>query len=563
MEDSSSPGGGSSEGPLDDVCRWHLHSWFRSHRRSHDAENSAGLEDLEAGEGVRKARPFPWHGGVKEVWGGKRKRSLGHLTSLLHHEGESLEKKTKKVPISKDQAVMREDPEKPSPQDIKTSQKYVGEMLWLVTRTRLDLMFGVSRMGANVLKATKMVKEAADQMKGYLWRTKEEGLVYREQAESEIMLNVYSDASFAPDSEESHGCFIVLLENSPIFWRSGRQGLVTLSTAEAEMNEMIEAMVAGESVGVIVEELVGFVPKMLWTDSLSGLAIVTNDGGSWRTRHLRTRSAYARQAVQQGLWGMAHVPGEEMVADLGTKPLAAPRLEMLKRKLRMGKLEAEEKAEEKVEEKAEEKEEEKAEREERTKVLKIQKASAVLKVIAAVASMSGAKAEDSEEDVSAGGGYHFEAMLLFYTVFIVAVTSFIWWFLSRSEGPNQPEMWSTRRFNRRTLLGTHQEEEDEGSEEDEYGNVHDVPRPRTLSDHDWQGSAEACGSEAMWDVFARGKGQGGRGEENEKGRTQKKGAEKGEGKKGGKDQEAEEDMRSLGRHRLQNEIESKRTAHRA
>ena len=71
------------------------------------------------------------------------------------------------------------------------------------------------------------------------------------------------------------------------------------------MNEMIEAMVAGESVAVIVEELLGFIPKMLWTDSMSGLAIVTNDGGSWRTRHLRTRSAFARQAVQQGLWGMA------------------------------------------------------------------------------------------------------------------------------------------------------------------------------------------------------------------------------------------------------------------
>ena len=94
--------------------------------------------------------------------------------------------------------------------------------------------------------------------------------------------------------------------------------------------------------------------------------------------------------------------------------------------------------------------------------------------------MSGAKAEDPEDDGSSGGGYHFEAMLLFYTVFIVAMTSFIWWFLSRSEGPDEPEMSSTRRFNRRTLLGTYDEEDDQGSEEDEYGNVHDVPRPRGL-----------------------------------------------------------------------------------
>ena len=322
-------------------------------------------------------------------------------------------------------------------------------------------MFGVSRMGASVLKATDAVHEAAQHM-----RRKGEGLIFKEEAESEMILNVYTDASFAPDSEESHGSFAILLENSPIFWRSGRQGLVTLPTAESEMNEMIEGMVAGESIGVIVEELFGFIPKMLWTDSMSGLAIVTNDGGSWRTRRLRTRSAYARQAVQQGLWGMAHVPGEQMLADIGTKA-------------------------------AEKKEEDQ-------RLQKIQKASAVLRLIVLLSSMTEVKADDPEEEQR---GYGFEMMLLFYTAFIVTVTSLIWWFISSSEGPAPQEMYSTRRFNRRTLIGMYNEEEDEGSEEDEYGNVHNVPRPRGLPDHDWQGLSEACGSEAMWDFIARGKGR--------------------------------------------------------
>ena len=325
------------------------------------------------------------------------------------------------------------------------------------------------------------------------------------------------------------------LENSPIFWRSGRQGLVTLSTAEAEMNEMIEAMVAGESIGVIVEELLGFIPKVLWTDSMSGLAIVTNDGGSWRTRHLRTRSAFARQAVQQGLWSMAHVPGEEMLADLGTKPLAAPRLEGLKKKLRMGFLDVEvPKDEEEAEEEKkgrEAEDTEAAEKEEEGRVLKIQKASTVLKLIALVSSIPGTKGDDPQDEEKTSYGYHLEVMLLFYTVFIVVTTSFIWWFLSRSEGPSRSEeMHSARRFNRRTLMGMYDENEDEGSEEDEYGNVHDVPRPRGLPDEDWQGSTEACGSEAAWDFIARGKGRGGMKGKNEKGGGTKGDEEKGGGK---------------------------------
>lgn len=31
----------------------------------------------------------------------------------------------------------------------------------------------------------------------------------------------------------------------------------------------------------------GEVPRVLWTDSQSALAIMVNEGGSWRTRHLR------------------------------------------------------------------------------------------------------------------------------------------------------------------------------------------------------------------------------------------------------------------------------------
>ena len=511
----------------------------------------------------------------REVWAITQE---SYVTDLL--EGGGWEKKMKKIPISKDQSTMQPDAEKPEIERIRSSQKQVGEMLWLVTRTRPDLMFGVSRMamGASVLKATDSVHEAAQQMKGYLWRTRSEGLIYKEEAESEMILNVYTDASFAPDSEESHGSFVILLENSPIFWRSGRQGLVTLSTAESEMNEVIEGMVAGESIGVIIEELFGFIPKMLWTDSMSGLAIVTNDGGSWRTRHLRTRSAFARQAVQQGLWGMAHVPGERMLADIGTKPLSAPRLEDLKRKMRMGSLgscdpkeakqkkedtEAAEKkedaeaAEKKEDAEAAEKKEgaEAAEKKEESQRLKkIQEASAVLKLIALVTSMTGVKAEDPEEEQR---GYSFEMMLLFYTAFIVTVTSFIWWFISSSEGHAPQEMYSTRRFNRRTLMGMHNEEEDEGSEEDEYGNVHEVPRPRGLPDEDWQGSTEACGSEAAWDFIARGKGQRG-----EKGESEKGGGKKGEGKKGrgkkgearGSEEEESVQIQTSKRNRVQQEI---------
>ena len=91
-----------------------------------------------------------------------------------------------------------------------------------------------------------------------------------------------------------------MLEVSPIFWRAGRQSLVTFSTTKSEITEVIEAMIAGESIAVMVQELYEVVIKVAYTDSQAAEAILTCDGGSWRTRHLRPRSSFARQSISRG-----------------------------------------------------------------------------------------------------------------------------------------------------------------------------------------------------------------------------------------------------------------------
>ena len=114
------------------------------------------------------------------------------------------------------------------------------------------------------------------------------------------------------------------------------------------MTEVIEAMTAGESIAVMVQELYEVVIKVAYTDSQAAEAILTCDGGSWRTRHLRLRSSFARQSISRGDWLIQHVAGESMIADLGTKALSAPRLEKLENLMSMGSLkEVEEKEERK------------------------------------------------------------------------------------------------------------------------------------------------------------------------------------------------------------------------
>ena len=96
-----------------------------------------------------------------------------YLTDLLR-EKHGL--KSKKIPITKDQAVMPKDTGTTPPEAIREAQKTVGELLWVVIRTRPDLMYCVSRLASSVRCATSAIKEAGAQSKSYLWNTRGQGL---------------------------------------------------------------------------------------------------------------------------------------------------------------------------------------------------------------------------------------------------------------------------------------------------------------------------------------------------------------------------------------------------
>lgn len=149
-----------------------------------------------------------------------------YLKDLLS-KGGSEEIKRRKIPITRDQTAMLVGRnEKPTAEDIKLSQKLVGELLWVVTRSRPDVMYSVSKMGSNITKNPKGVIETACQTKGYLIGKEEEGIGFKKIEGDELLLECYSDSSFAPEGEESHGCYIILLGGSPIFWRSGNKELL-------------------------------------------------------------------------------------------------------------------------------------------------------------------------------------------------------------------------------------------------------------------------------------------------------------------------------------------------
>ena len=222
-----------------------------------------------------------------------------------------------------------------------------------------------------------------------------------------------------------------------LMWKAGRQHAASTSTAEAELYELMEAVNAGESVRVLIEEFYGKkILAIAHTDSASALSITTGDSGAWKTRHLRLKAAALKWRVQQGDWVVKHRPGDQMPADAGTKVLTVEKFQRLRVMLGMKELvKEEEKIEEKIEEKKEEKKEEKIEEkaEEKSEERKGQKKGlrgdsslpdlkkALQMIVVAVQLMS-VKAMEDENGPKDVSSFSLFDVVMMYTVAVVLIT---------------------------------------------------------------------------------------------------------------------------------------------
>ncbi|CAE7838902.1 RE2 [Symbiodinium sp. CCMP2592] len=194
------------------------------------------------------------------------------------------------------------------------------------------LSFVASLVGSLSTKAPRRAIQIAEKTIAFLQRTIDWSLVFEVE---ETGLCGYCDASFAPEGARSHGGWIVFYNGCVISWRSSRQATVTISTAESELTAIAEAVLALQSISSMMQDVLpGGEPVQLYSDSTSALSIA-NGSGSWRTRHLRLKSAWIAELVGSGAISISHCVGDLQIADLLTKALPSQRIKMLSRLLNL------------------------------------------------------------------------------------------------------------------------------------------------------------------------------------------------------------------------------------
>ncbi|CAE7253869.1 unnamed protein product, partial [Symbiodinium pilosum] len=193
------------------------------------------------------------------------------------------------------------------------AQKLTGELLWLSTRSRPDVMHAVSTMSSLCLRKPVLAERIGLRTLAYLKETFDYVLKYgRAECSDRNIVIAYSDASFAPQGGRSLGCSMVCYNGVPVAWRCGRQTLVSLSVAEAELIEAINAVQMLSGIAAFTAELHNEPPAV----RENALRIEHIPG-------LKASEAVQHELELQGLSGRDPSPGDEL-PELEEIPFQSP-----------------------------------------------------------------------------------------------------------------------------------------------------------------------------------------------------------------------------------------------
>ena len=357
-------------------------------------------------------------------------------------EGKEERKRRYLAPLPKE--MMMPEEEEVTPESIQSAQKAIGEILWLSTRTRPELAYCASKLSSQVIKRPLWVCGQIREIWQYLKMTKSEGLVFERYkgigwgGESQAGLEVFTDSSFCPGGEASHGAVDVLWNKALITWRSSKQPFPTLSTAESEMMEGVEGLTVGDAIDALIDEQEEVqYRKTLFIDNMAATTLMTDvTNSNWRTRHLKLRARHLQWRISNLDRRVRFMPRGDMIADLGTKPIGGQRLDHLKVLMNMKALKedaAKEDAVKDEEKKDEEEKDEKKKEEEKKEKMKGSQVKAVkaLGAIVLAAQIGQVRAQGGDDQ----GGIDW--LIALYTVLVVVITLCVRWLCCLGNGPGE------------------------------------------------------------------------------------------------------------------------------
>ena len=269
----------------------------------------------------------------KEVW-----ISQSHfITKLLEKSGMS-SCKPKSVPADPNARLESKNVPKQI-EEKETDMKYreiVGALMHLTVNTRPEIAFAVNQAAKFCQHPEPAHWNAVKRILAYLAGTVNFGICFRKSKVDTI--TGYTDADYAGDvqSRRSTTGFVFILHGGPVSWASKRQTCTSLSTTESEYVAACETSKEAVWLQQLVSEISNKkkeVPIPLFCDNQSAIRLVRNPEFHQRTKHIDVKYHFIRDQQEGGKIDLQYIPSDDQLADVFTKPLAAPRFKILRDKI--------------------------------------------------------------------------------------------------------------------------------------------------------------------------------------------------------------------------------------
>ena len=204
----------------------------------------------------------------------------------------------------------------------------VGALQYLARVTRPDIAFTVNQLAKHMAKPRKVAWEVAKDLFRYLRGTSSSELVLNPKDDEEGIC-VTTDASHAQDKVSRRsitGC-VIFLFGAPVQWFCNQQSIIAESTTVAEFIAANAGVEEACMLQIVIEEILGTkIPLLLKMDCIPAIRRIQRQGWSATQKTVDVKMKRVRERYQAGEIQIAHLPTDQMPADLLTKALPSAML---------------------------------------------------------------------------------------------------------------------------------------------------------------------------------------------------------------------------------------------
>jgi len=215
--------------------------------------------------------------------------------------------------------------------DHKKFRMIIGSLIYASTGTRPDISYATSRLSKDLERPTKTSMENAKHLLRYLKGTQNIGIHYFRAGGSSPILEGYSDADFAGDTQDRKSTtgIVTVVYGSPVMWFSKKQPLIADSTTVAEyiaLTESVKDVIwTRQLLGELGHRLKG--PTDIHVDNAAARQLAADPKFHNRTKHIDIKYHFIREHVGNEEVRIVPVGTLEQRADCLTKLLGPTKVE--------------------------------------------------------------------------------------------------------------------------------------------------------------------------------------------------------------------------------------------